>query len=427
MKQPGRIQDILDGFQKFELEDIGILFGAQLPSRLRKAELVNRLTCYLVARPQRWLNHLLEVDLQLLKQLVAAGPEVHVRQDYPDYPTVLEASGLIVTGERSDDYRDVWISREVCEIVAPHIDAALAEGERSGRFEIERVALGYLNLYGLLPYTRFIDLMMDFYEQRFGDDFDRLVALLQQSPVIKLSRCSSLSDPDEYLCSPQVEDVEELIERRSDLREPKEYKAFSYDDALEAGAGAPYFTYGLSTPEGKALVRMLRRMGYEGEELLREEHYIWLSAQYYQHGNGSADELFVAVTSQTDWFVSDAEYRRFLKIVARFANTLPRWDLKGHSSDETGLLPIAVEEDASLPPLEPDELDGEVPEWTMPHPTISPGYTDTIEKDGQIRDLSAFLPEGFPFGMAIPHVAPGDPCPCGSGLKYRHCHGKYLS
>ena len=63
----------------------------------------------------------------------------------------------------------------------------------------------------------------------------------------------------------------------------------------------------------------------------------------------------------------------------------------------------------------------------MPRPTISPGYTDTIDNDGPFRDLGRYLPEGFPFGMAIPHVAADDPCPCGSGLQYRHCHGKFLN
>jgi uncharacterized protein YecA (UPF0149 family) len=63
----------------------------------------------------------------------------------------------------------------------------------------------------------------------------------------------------------------------------------------------------------------------------------------------------------------------------------------------------------------------------MPKPTISEGYTDLIEKNGALEALSAILPEGFPFGMAIPHVSPEDPCPCGSGLKYKNCHGKLLS
>ena len=69
-------------------------------------------------------------------------------------------------------------------------------------------------------------------------------------------------------------------------------------------------------------------------------------------------------------------------------------------------------EDVAPQEMRPGE---EYPHWTMPEPTISDGYASELDGD--------FLPLGF----AIPHVAPNDPCPCGSGLRYCRCHGKYLS
>ena len=74
-------------------------------------------------------------------------------------------------------------------------------------------------------------------------------------------------------------------------------------------------------------------------------------------------------------------------------------------------LPIPAEE--NLQPEEgPAEETGDYPHWNMPELTVSAGYPRM---------------GGFPLGFAIPHVAPDDPCPCGSGLRYAHCHGKYLS
>ena len=67
------------------------------------------------------------------------------------------------------------------------------------------------------------------------------------------------------------------------------------------------------------------------------------------------------------------------------------------------------------PPVKADVQEEDYPHWTMPEPTISDGYAGELNSD--------FLPLGF----AIPHVAPQDPCPCGSGLRYCRCHGKYLS
>ena len=76
---------------------------------------------------------------------------------------------------------------------------------------------------------------------------------------------------------------------------------------------------------------------------------------------------------------------------------------------------------------EAPEDDGEAPRWTLPRPTISEGYTDEIETDEALDRLKPLMPQGFPFGLAIPHVAPTDPCPCGSGLRYGLCHGKHLN
>ena len=62
--------------------------------------------------------------------------------------------------------------------------------------------------------------------------------------------------------------------------------------------------------------------------------------------------------------------------------------------------------------MEPSFPADEYPHWNMPELTVSDGYPRM---------------GGFPLGFAVPHVAPDDPCPCGSGLRYSHCHGKYLS
>ena len=57
---PGKdiIFKALESFPKIELEDIRHYFGAELPSRVRKSELVERLGAYIVERPEVWLRSL---------------------------------------------------------------------------------------------------------------------------------------------------------------------------------------------------------------------------------------------------------------------------------------------------------------------------------------------------------------------------------
>ena len=137
----------LGAFHKVDLEDIRHFFGADVPSHVRKNEFVHRLGAFIVERPQEWLGNMLERDLRLLLTLVEAGPEVPVVQEYPDYPTVLETVGLLRVDVSEKDFKEIWIPKEVYDIVAPHIREAISRGETDGTFEMERAAFGYLNLY----------------------------------------------------------------------------------------------------------------------------------------------------------------------------------------------------------------------------------------------------------------------------------------
>jgi preprotein translocase subunit SecA len=50
------------------------------------------------------------------------------------------------------------------------------------------------------------------------------------------------------------------------------------------------------------------------------------------------------------------------------------------------------------------------------------------EKNASVRHLSANLPVDeeivVPFRRNSRKIMPNDPCPCGSGRKYKHCCGK---
>ena len=140
--QKSKIISALDSFPRVELEDIRHFFGADVPSRVRKSEFVDRLGAYIVEKPQQWLGKMLERDLRLLKLLVDAGPEVPVYLDYPDFPSVLETVKLLGSDTSDENFRGVWLPHEMYDIVAGHIDEALRMGETDGSFELERAAPG---------------------------------------------------------------------------------------------------------------------------------------------------------------------------------------------------------------------------------------------------------------------------------------------
>ena len=157
------LHTLLDGFQKVELEDLGSILGNELSPRLRKSQLVEQLHTYLHAQPRRWMSHLMERDVRLLRELVHAGPDKVQYQDFADYPSLLEVTGLVQFDDSDENFHKVWISREMYDIVAPDVDKVLRSCEKSGQFEVERLALGYLNHYGILPTERIIDQVMELF------------------------------------------------------------------------------------------------------------------------------------------------------------------------------------------------------------------------------------------------------------------------
>lgn len=410
------LHTILDNFQKVELQDLGNLLGSELSPRLRKSQLVEQLHNYLRSQPRRWMSHLMERDIRLLRDLVHAGPERVQYLDYADYPALVEVTGLVESDDSDEHFHKVWISREVYDIVAPEIDKVIHTGEKSGQFEIERIGLGYLNLYGIIPTEHFLDLVLDWYEERHEHaDMRELSRMLHTSPLIKMYRYTDKWG--DYLCSPCMEDPDEVFELRKSLHQ-RNYARLPESMAREAGAGAPYFTVGLSLREGMALEQLYRRLGYTGFDLVKAEHDTWLEAQYTSEANAALFEPLLYAPLEAD--LDDAAWEACCQIVSDYADAVPKWCLNGHSAVQTGLCRCV--RDAWKELEQPQDTarasaaEGEdYPQWTMPEPTVTKGFG--------LQMISGSLPPGF----SIPHVAPHDPCPCGSGLQYRSCHGKYLS
>ncbi len=376
----------LESFPRVELEDIRQFFGADVPAKVRKPEFVDRLGAYIIERPAEWLGRMLERDLRLLKRLVDAGPGVPLYLDYPDFPSVLETVRLLGSDTSDENFREVWIPKELYDVVAPHIDKVLAEGEENGVFETDRAALGYLCLYGILTVDEFFDKMLDYWEFSGRHSVECFTNIVYESPVMKLCRVDS--GGERYMCAPNIFDPDEILDGRKEYSAIDSLRPFTPQDALKAGAGSPYFVYGLDTDEGRKLVEMLGNLGYAGEDLVREEHDIWMNAQM-SGKKDTTEAIFASVTRKQDEIVSFEDYDDCMEIVAKYANTLPKWLLKGYSSNEKNCLKVVLQ-----------------------------------TEDDPMRSMVRKNPL---LGLFVPPAPPDDPCPCGSRLSYRNCHGKNKS
>lgn len=376
----------LESFPRVELEDIRRYFGADVPSKVRKPEFVDRLGAYIIERPAEWLGRMLERDLRLLKRLVDAGPGVPLYLDYPDFPSVLETVKLLGSDTSDENFREVWITKDLYDVVAPHIDNVLKEGRESGLFETDQAALGYLCLYGVMTVEEFFDCMLDYWEYSGRHSIEHFTNIVYDSPVMKLCRIDS--GGERYMSAPNIFNPEEILKGRNEYPGVSSLRRFTPQEALEAGAGSPYFVYGLDSEEGRRLVEMLGNLGYAGEDLVREEHDIWMNAQMIGKDD-TTEAIFASVSCKQDDIDSFEDYNDCMEVVAAYANTLPKWLLRGYSSNEKNCLKVILQS----------------------------------EDD----PLQAMIKKNPVLGLFIPPTPQDAPCPCGSRLSYRNCHGKNLS
>jgi hypothetical protein len=387
MKQrPNFIFRTLENFRKTELEDISSYFGMNLPRKVLKAEYVKKLGAYIVEEPRGWLVNMLEMDLRLLSRLVELGPEKSLYIDYPDFPTVLEVVGIIASDCSDENFKRVWLPKEFYDIVAPCVDDVIDMCESTGRFEIDRAALGYLNLYGVIDLDTFFDKMIDYKEWAGWKSADAFSELITESPVMKLCRVDRLDGI--FMASPSLFHPEAVLAGRKDHPDIKDFHKFTPEQAMEAGGGSPFFVFGLGSPEGKKLVEMLGNLGYGEAEIKLECHDIWLNAQM-TGSEDTTEAIFSCVSRKQDIIDTFEDYNDCMKVVAAYANSLPKWLLSGYSANETNCLKVVLR-------TEDDPL-------------------ESLVKKNPL--LGLFV-----------HPAPMDgPCPCGSNLSYRNCHGRHLS
>ena len=143
---------------------------------------------------------------------------------------------------------------------------------------------------------------------------------------------------------------------------------------------------------------LLAKRWVKGESLLAAAHTVWLNAQY-EPDSHNLELLLSPISDIADEIDTIERFKDYAARIIDYANSVPKWLLKGHTADETDLMVYSAD-DAYLEELYGAELSESENEEIM-------RFFDKVNK--------------------VRPVAPDDPCPCGSGLSYRFCHGRHYS
>ncbi len=388
------IKDLLKQRTLEEIEATLDYFDAYPRFAHRKEDLVKALA-NLFTEPARWLDRLMEGDLRVLKRLCAAGPEVPVELIPTDYPMVIEVLHIAVFDKspNTEDLVSVSIPTVFYDLIHNDIDAVIERKEKDGTFEVEHLALGAMNAFGAVPLSTFVDTVFaDFTD---AEAMHAFAANLASCPVFRLYQEEYKGVA--YMVTPDIENLEEVMRKRGKLyKGVRRYASLELEDLRAAGENSPFCFYGVHTREGQALLDMLEKTGYEGEELEYAAHSVWINAQY-EPDEKNLDLLLSPITQKDSYVETYEEFTEFANIIIRYANSIPKWLLKGHSADETGLMIYSLPEDY---------------------------FREEFEEN---LNYGEEMMQYFDRANRVRPVPPDDPCPCGSGLSYRFCHGKYVS
>ena len=365
---------------KIQLRILGDMLGCELKSSLRKSEMATGLADYIINCSDVWLRNLPQRELDLLEIMVKMEKGSEHRTFLQPYGTVMETFGFI-TEETTDDSSIFSIVPELYDSIKEHLPMALSFRTANNYMEFEALLMGILNIYGLVEHKKVVEIFSSIYDFESNPQLAvQSMRFLYESFLMKMDtvRKNGLIYHRTMI---RNGNLDEVIPERESRVEIKDYRQFSKEEFMAAGFDPLYPFVGKDSPTGKKLTAFMKKVGMGEEERNVIGTLVWLNAQESgTKGPLGAIHLFDGLLKGFD------QVQEMMGVVQEYMNNVPKWIFKGYSSHE-------VFEKYEKPNLRP-------------------------------------LPEKMPpagFGMGVPRVERNDPCPCGSGLKYKNCHGKYNS
>ena len=371
------IRQRLEAQTKDKLLEFRSLFEVDVRSTARKAELIDAIENHLLTKTEQVLRMLPEYELRLLQGL-SHLPKGHTYTFMvPATPYFLDLFDILISSHNPKTLEiSLSIDDDFREAVAEDVDRVVIDYEIGGGFRAEMVFWGLLVVYGVVDIRFFTEFIAKNYTAEYASGIYKRLTVFAPLRFFKHG---------EYFVHPVLSNPEELVEdrKRKGFEKLKEYPLEVIENA---GMTAPYFAADMKAPHGQALLEALRSARFDEDILPRVVSDIWMQCQF----NDGARDFSNLVKSilEKGRFKSQREAESCMEAIVEYSNKIPKWFLGGRSSVKVGKM---------------DSMDANL--------------SATAERlAGLFANASRF-----------PKVGRNDPCPCGSGLKYKNCHGKNQS
>lgn len=410
--------------------------GIKKISKLKKDDLAQVIADTIKAEPQRLVEILFYYELDLYKRIISSEEAITLF----DFPEGFDFNrfgviDLVIIG-RNEKMRPKYIMpsdfpgnfAELCE---KEIEAR----EQDYRNIIESFVFGYANLYGFTA----LDLSRVIYKHICEADkinFSEEFLVKAKKPFLVETghiNSNSIDDVKIPVFSPLFPIDEELGNAMFENHDKYGLKEFEIEDICDYGQ-LPLVKFPFKSAD--KLRDVIKKYGYN---LINPEVYsinLWIHKQLdadYSLNSFLEDMVYVESEEQL-WECADA--------YTAFMNDVPMYRFGGYSSKEIaekdggkkipfknglpqvkigpGLRALGIE---SIEQLQAMAMLGVKPNG-VDLADILEGMISTARMHNESADSQNVSPGYVDDPFTMPKVGRNEPCPCGSGKKYKHCHGK---
>ena len=380
--------------------------------KLKKYKIRKQLAAEVLSHPREVLSRLPIEDLQLLQILKDAEPDMGMKAYHTSQVMTMAMLGLADQSEIDDgDMEMISITEDFRQAIRPHVDDVLDDFEVKFRLYVEQIVFGALNIYGVLTVSEIKTILKDCMELE-DDGTGVFEHIFPQSIAIQMQYSEDYSgNGKDFLTSPFVDDFEYIQKEREMRKETAILKCFDSEDIKEAGH-MPIPT--IPNPISERLLKTLQsKLGFTEQQAFYWEFMLWRLVQDEDAKMPGIFQMLMDAGAKSNKLKDINGANATLQVVMEFLNHSPRWIFRGRCPDDLR---------KSAPPIR------SAPQITLGPNMQRMGYKqEDIQR--QMDDLWNQEAERDSFETFIPYIAPpkvgrNDPCPCGSGKKYKNCCGK---
>lgn len=416
---------IMEG-DKANLVDLGHMVGAKITKSMRKADMAKAVADHIISHPREFMEGLLLHELYVVSMIceneegnAISGP-MQMEQQSLYLLSVME----IVPTEEDDMTCYMLLPDDLRDALKPYVEEVITKKENDmNEVALTHAMLGMINIFGMLP----LGLLTEYIGEDEKLTSKQAIHFLHSHYLFELN---TLTDPDDEKLSVLMSPFFDFDQSDKFFDESKKNKDLQLKVDFPAEEFARWGEMPFPVQHVKIaqpLIKVVRKyIGNEGVALSLVTLF-WHDCQLAPNPTQAIFNLLNLLGLDSEKAINEV-----MQALVTFANNMPRWIFKGYSSNEMEkkkdgkperLQATAIPISMGMPFGHPmSGFDSHHAGFDPHHAGLGFGGNDF--DDEEIDDeFEEMLYEGIDPRTGR-RIRPNDPCPCGSGLKYKKCHGQ---